>query len=275
MNWKNFRVKSTRRSDNKKKHSPWTKNRSFSKLNWLSILQQLTCAVGKTDTLLRWMVATKILLKEQLMKPSLLSPLMFSPNSKPNAVRQDLKVTKKILSIPTDAAVTDDEVETIDVSSELTEEDVSNALAYWYKKGSQEVKSFNKPELIARIAIERDGILYSRSRIMDGHRFIMAAGFNKTSLGKEVQLNLLTPVLDRHSPISYSVALFIHSELANHAGFETCFRFSLSYCHIIQAASLFREIGEECSKCKIIRKKYLDVVMGPVSDHQLTVCPPF
>ena len=98
---------------------------------------------------------------------------------------------------------------------------------------------------------------------------------NKTSLGKEVQLNLLTPVLDRHSPISYSVALFIHSELANHAGFETCFRFSLSYCHIIQAASLFREIGEECSKCKIIRKKYLDVVMGPVSDHQLTVCPPF
>ena len=189
--------------------------------------------------------------------------------------REDLKVTKKILSIPTDAAVTDDELETIDVCSELTEEDVSNALAYWYKKGSQEVKNFNKSELIARIAVERDGILYSRSRIMDGHRFIMAAGFNKISLGKEVQLDLLTPVLDRHSPISYSVALFVHSELANHAGFETCFRFSLSYCHIIQAASLFREIGEECSKCKIIRKKYLDVVMGPVSDHQLTVCPPF
>ena len=73
--------------------------------------------------------------------------------------------------------------------------DVSNALAYWYKKGSEEVKNFNKSELINRIAIEKDGILYSR--IMDGHRFIIAAGFNKTSLGKEVQLDLLTPVLDR------------------------------------------------------------------------------
>ena len=189
--------------------------------------------------------------------------------------REDLEVTKKLLNVPNDATVTDDEPDKIDVCSEITEVDVSNALAYWYKKGSREVKNFNKPDLIARIAVERDGILYSRSRIMDGHRFIMAAGFNKTSLGKEVQLDLMTPVLDRHSPISYSVALFIHSELANHAGFETCFRFSLSYCHIMQAASLFREIGEECSKCRIIRKKYLDVVMGPVSDHQLTVCPPF
>ena len=180
-------------------------------------------------------------------------------------------MTKKILNLPSDAAVTDGEPETIDVCSEITDGDVSNALVYWYKKGSNEVKKFNKSELVSRIAVERDGVLYSRSRIMDGHRFIMAAGFNKTSLGKEVQLDLMTPVLDRHSPISYSVALFVHSELANHGGFETCFRFSLSYCHIIQAASLFREIGEECSKCKIIQKKYLDVVVGPVSDHQLTV----
>ena len=85
----------------------------------------------------------------------------------------------------------------------------------------------------------------------------------------------MTPVLDRYFHISYSVAYFVHSELANHAGFETCFRFSLSYCHIIQASSLFREIGEECSKCSIIRKKFLDVLMGPVSDHQLTICTPF
>ena len=73
-----------------------------------------------------------------------------------------------------------------DVCSEISDDDVSNALAYWYRKGSEEVKKFNKPEHIARIAVEKDGILYSRSRIMDDHRFIMAAGFNKTSIGKEV-----------------------------------------------------------------------------------------
>ena len=188
--------------------------------------------------------------------------------------REDLEVSKKVLNLPTDGAATGD-FEEVDVCSEITDDDVNKALAYWYKKGSAEVKRFNKKEHIAKIAVEKDGILFSRSRIMDGHRFIVAAGFPKASIGKEVQLDLLTPVLDRHSPISYSVALFVHSELANHAGFETCFRFSLSYCHIIQAASLFREIGEECSKCSIVRKKFLDVLMGPVSDHQLTICPPF
>ena len=58
--------------------------------------------------------------------------------------REDLEVTKKILNLPTDAAITDDEPETIDVWSQVTDGDVSNALAYWYKKGLKEVKKFNK-----------------------------------------------------------------------------------------------------------------------------------
>ena len=44
---------------------------------------------------------------------------------------------------------------------------------------------------------------------------------------------------------------------------------------MIRGASLFREIAEECAKCAMVRKKFIDVVMGPVSDHQLTVSPPF
>ena len=48
--------------------------------------------------------------------------------------REDLEVSKKVLSIPSDEAASDD-LEVIDVCSEITDEDVSNALAYWYKKG--------------------------------------------------------------------------------------------------------------------------------------------
>ena len=110
---------------------------------------------------------------------------------------------------------------------------------------------------------------------MAGQRFVVAGGFGKNSLGLEVGMNLMTPVLDRWSPISYSIANFVHHETGQHSGYETCYRLSLGYCHIIQGASLFREIGEDCAKCKMIRRKYLEVVMGPVSDHQLTVCPPF
>ena len=50
---------------------------------------------------------------------------------------------------------------------------------------------------------------------------------------------------------------------------------SLTFCHIIQGAALFKEIGQDCVKCKMLRKKYLDVAMGPVSEHQIIIAPPF
>ena len=86
---------------------------------------------------------------------------------------------------------------------------------------------------------------------------------------------MMTPLLDRYSPIAYSVANYVHHELGKHAGYEPCFRISLGYCHVIQGASLFREISDECAKCSMIRRKYIEVIMGPVSDHQLTISPPF
>ena len=60
-----------------------------------------------------------------------------------------------------------------DVFVNLTDDDISLALNYWYKKGTAEVKQFNKSELVSRIAVERNGILFSRSRILEGQRFIM------------------------------------------------------------------------------------------------------
>ena len=38
----------------------------------------------------------------------------------------------------------------------LTNEDVARSLSYLYKKGSEEVKRFNKTDFVKRIAIEKD-----------------------------------------------------------------------------------------------------------------------
>ena len=162
-----------------------------------------------------------------------------------------------------------------DVDFQLNETDISRALEYWFKKATSEVKEFNKKETVERIGVEKDGILYCKSRIMDGQRFLVSGDFDQKALGLDINLNLWTPLIDRYSPIAYSIALYIHIEICKHAGFETCYRTSLGLCHIIQGASLFREIAEECSKCSMMRKKYLDVIMGPISDQQLTLAPPF
>ena len=105
---------------------------------------------------------------------------------------------------------------------------------------------------------------------MDGQRFLASGDFDQNDLGIDINLNLWTPIIDQYSPIAYCIALYIHVEVCKHSGFETCYRRSLGLCHIIQGASLFHEIAEECSKCSMMQKKYLNVVMEPISDQQLT-----
>ena len=72
-----------------------------------------------------------------------------------------------------------------------------------------------------------------------------------------------TPLLDRFSPLSYSIGEYIHRCISKHKGYENCFRESLNHVFIIRGLSLFRELGEECVRCAMLRKKYLDVEMGP------------
>ena len=88
-------------------------------------------------------------------------------------------------------------------------------------------------------------------------------------------LKSFTPVLDRYSPLSYSIADYIHRITAKHAGYENCYRTSLCHVFIIQGSSLFREIAEDCIKCKMLRGKYIEASMSPISDHQLNIAPPF
>ena len=154
---------------------------------------------------------------------------------------------------------------------EVDSVDIQRALVYWYSKASREVKSNYSPEYVAKVGVEKEGILFCRSRIIDGQRLLQAAEFSADSIGAEIGLHLLTPLIERHSPIALSIAMYIHQNVAKHAGAETCYRLSLTYCHILQGASLFRDIGRMCVKCRIIRKKYLEVAMGPVSDHQLSM----
>ena len=157
----------------------------------------------------------------------------------------------------------------------LDNQDISRSLNYWFTKATKEVEHFMKPEVVSKISVKKDGILYSRSRIHNTQRMLEAGDFKHESLGLEIGLNVMTPVVDRYSPIAYSIAMFIHNRVGLHAGVETCYRLSLDYCFIYQASSLFREIADECSKCQIIKKKFIEVCMGPVSDSQLSIAPVF
>ena len=162
----------------------------------------------------------------------------------------------------------------------ITDDDQSRALEYLFRKASKEVKAFHKPEFLKKIAVEKDGIFYSKSRILDGQRVQVAPGFEDLDFLKSFKpfqsgFNLVCPVLDRFSPVSFAIAFYIHNTLYKHRGYESSYRFSLDFVHILEGLRLFREIGEECVQCKKIRGKYLEYAMGPLPDESFTVAPAF
>ena len=157
----------------------------------------------------------------------------------------------------------------------LTDDDVSRSLAYLYKKGTKEVKNFYKPDFIKKIAVEKGEVLFAKSRILDCQRFEAAGGLENSGILAEMRIDFMTPVLDRFSPLSYSIADYVHRKVANHSGYENCMRESINHCFIIQGLSLYREIGDDCVGCVKNRKKYMEIAMGPVADEQLVIAPAF
>ena len=158
---------------------------------------------------------------------------------------------------------------------DLKDDDISWSLEYLFRKGSKEALQFNTPKFVRKVAVEKSGVLFAKSRILDSQRFQAAGGMEKLDTVAEYGIKLLTPVLDRYSPLSYSIGDYIHRKVAKHAGYENCFRESLNHCFIFQGLGLFRELGEDCVKCRKMRKKYLDIMEGPVSDESLVIAPPF
>ena len=149
----------------------------------------------------------------------------------------------------------------------------SMALTHLYQKASLEVKEFNSSAVVKKYTVENDNILYSKGRLVDGMNFVETGGLDMGDLG-ELGIQVKVPVLDRHSPLSYSIANHVHWNKAKHKGMETCSNISLEKVHILQGPALYRELGEECFRCKMKRKRFIEVSMGPISQHQLAIAPP-
>ena len=148
------------------------------------------------------------------------------------------------------------------------------AATYLLRTATEEAKQFNKKEYLDKIGVESDGIIYSKNRLIDSMEFKHVSGMEMVDLNP-LGVNVRCPVFDRFSPLAYSFSQYIHYEFSCHAGLETCNRLALERAYIIQGISLFRELSKECIKCKIKRKRFLEMPMGPIGQHNLTIAPPF
>lgn len=146
---------------------------------------------------------------------------------------------------------------------------------YFFKKATLEVKNFVKRSKYENVSQEIDGILYYSGRILPTDKIDIIVPM--TAVMQDLHATTFcVPVLDKHSPLSYSIVMDIHwhNKTVQHAGIESVWRYILKKVFIIEGRDLVKKIKQSCVRCCYIKKKTVSVSMGKILDHNI-IAPAF
>ena len=149
--------------------------------------------------------------------------------------------------------------------------EVKKAEDYFFRLASLEVKKFAKLAAYRDCSEEKEGILYFTGRLLDSHDVCamekVMFDLNPASFCK--------PVVDRHSPVAYSIMTETHWRTVNHFNASCTFRESLSVAYILGGRDLAQEVRNSCVFCRRFRARLQEVEMGKVHATRLTIAPAF
>ena len=158
----------------------------------------------------------------------------------------------------------------------LSDEEVNRAKNYYFRKATLEIKKYLKPSQYENISTEVEGILRFNGRILPDDDISIVG--RATKVMKDLTAStFFVPIIEKNSPIALSIIEDIHwnHPTAQHRGVETVWRYVLKEAFIIDGRSLVVKIRESCERCRVLNKKSLQVIMGPVSPDNLVIAPAF
>ena len=158
----------------------------------------------------------------------------------------------------------------------LTEEDSDTALTYLYGKATMEIYKFVPKKIIDKEGIESDGILFAKTRILEEQELrVMGELDEMLNMEDFTGVKFKVPLIEKHSPLAVCIAFHMHYRVAPHKGCESVYRVSLQHAKILGGKSLYTAVEEDCIRCKILKKRCLEQMMGPLADSQLYISPVF
>ena len=148
----------------------------------------------------------------------------------------------------------------------LSDLEIPAAKEYFFTKGTLETKGLIKPTQYQNISIERESVLYYSGRILPTGK-IKITGEMSTVIKDLAADTFCVPVLYKHSSLAYSLIneMHWHSKAEMHSGVETVWRYALKTGFIMFRKDLVKKIKTQCEKCRYLRKKVIDVEMGPIN----------
>ena len=159
---------------------------------------------------------------------------------------------------------------------ELPDIFIKNALAYYFIKSTLEIKHFLSKQKYCNISKDIGGILYYTGRILPdqnvtNHLSLAEASFDLS------EKTFCVPMIDRMSPVAYALTNEIHwyDFDVRHGGIESVLRQIQTIAYLIGGRNLVKVMKRSCIRCRILRKKRLEVIMGPKDEGNLCIAPAF
>ena len=157
-----------------------------------------------------------------------------------------------------------------------TEDELSSAETYYFRKGSDEIRHFTPKSKYEKISTEKNGVLIYTGRILPSNGVSIVGEF--TDIMKDLSADTFcVPLLEKYSLIAYSITMDVHwnHSMVKHSGIETTHRYILKKAHIIEGRMIIKHIRKNCERCRYLAKRTVDMAMGPVSSCNLTIAPAF
>ena len=157
----------------------------------------------------------------------------------------------------------------------LSDDDIQQSKNYFFKKGTDEVKSYVHPKHYTKFSVEKDGILYFVGRVSNAD--ISIAGEYSEKMIDISNKSFVVPIIDSNSPLAFSIVNDVHWNHpdAMHKGVESTVRVVMTIAYILNVRELAKSFRKNCKRCRYILKKTVEVMMEPTSKDNLCVAPPF
>jgi len=154
---------------------------------------------------------------------------------------------------------------------ELVQADVHKAENYFYYKATQEVLKFSPEKEYKDASVIKNGILHYVGRILNSQEICSPEDtmFDLTSL------SFVRPIVDRYSPVGYSVMLHSHESISHHKSATASLLESRGLAFILRGRDLATEVVKACRPCIRYRSKLIEVEMGKIHQSRLTIAPVF
>lgn len=161
-------------------------------------------------------------------------------------------------------------------SSQLTEAELEVSSNYFFRMGTREVIQFVQPKKYEKFTLRKDNLLIYTGRILPEDQVSIVGRY--TAVMRDLaSTTFCVPVLDKDSPIAYSIALDVHwnHPVCKHSGVESTLRYILKIVYIIEGRQLVKSIRKQCLRCRYLMKKTVEASMGPIPECSITIAPPF